>query len=145
MFLCSIFLGSWGWDDPISGYYDSSSPDGSASSATAKNIVSERNRRKKLNERLFALRAVVPNISKVYYRYQWTNHHKKKKPHANYQLCRVSQLSAVGQPHEFVFFFSQSILCAKFSDRLHFFRATLISLPRIMFCPHLSDRHRGKY
>eukprot|EP00268_Persea_americana_P032007 TRINITY_DN3131_c0_g2_i3.p1 TRINITY_DN3131_c0_g2~~TRINITY_DN3131_c0_g2_i3.p1 ORF type:complete len:249 (-),score=43.15 TRINITY_DN3131_c0_g2_i3:1364-2110(-) len=58
-------IDSWGWDDPISGYYDSSSPDGSASSATAKNIVSERNRRKKLNERLFALRAVVPNISKM--------------------------------------------------------------------------------
>lgn len=31
----------------------------------SKNIVSERNRRKKLNERLFALRAVVPKISKV--------------------------------------------------------------------------------
>nr|WIE96177.1 basic helix-loop-helix transcription factor [Loropetalum chinense var. rubrum] len=49
----------------ISGYYDSSSPDGAASSAASKNIVSERNRRKKLNERLFALRAVVPNISKM--------------------------------------------------------------------------------
>lgn len=50
----------------MSGYYDSSSPDGGASSMASKNIVSERNRRKKLNERLFALRAVVPNISKVY-------------------------------------------------------------------------------
>ncbi|XVE98862.1 hypothetical protein REPUB_Repub03eG0145300 [Reevesia pubescens] len=39
--------------------------DGAASSAASKNIVSERNRRKKLNERLFALRAVVPNISKM--------------------------------------------------------------------------------
>jgi hypothetical protein len=57
--------GSWGLDEAFSGYYDSSSPDGAASSAASKNIVSERNRRRKLNERLFALRAVVPNITKV--------------------------------------------------------------------------------
>ncbi|CAI0427833.1 unnamed protein product [Linum tenue] len=56
---------SWAMDEAFSGYYDSSSPDGAASSAASKNIVSERNRRKKLNERLFALRAVVPNISKM--------------------------------------------------------------------------------
>ncbi|KAK8543283.1 hypothetical protein V6N13_136191 [Hibiscus sabdariffa] len=55
---------SWAIDE-FSGYYDSSSPDGAASSVASKNIVSERNRRKKLNERLFALRAVVPNISKM--------------------------------------------------------------------------------
>ncbi|OVA07532.1 Myc-type [Macleaya cordata] len=65
MFLQNEELDSWGFDEPISGYYDSSSPDGAASSATAKNILSERNRRKKLNDRLFALRAVVPNISKM--------------------------------------------------------------------------------
>ncbi|KAJ4709224.1 transcription factor bHLH35-like [Melia azedarach] len=56
---------TWAIDEAFSGYYDSSSPDGAASSVASKNIVSERNRRKKLNERLFALRAVVPNISKM--------------------------------------------------------------------------------
>ncbi|KAL9325928.1 hypothetical protein ACSQ67_006573 [Phaseolus vulgaris] len=69
-FLDSFFqneeLDSWAMDEAaLSGYYDSSSPDGGASSVASKNIVSERNRRKKLNERLFALRAVVPNISKM--------------------------------------------------------------------------------
>ncbi|XP_061991366.1 transcription factor bHLH35 [Rosa rugosa] len=65
MFLQTEELDSWGLDEAFSGYYDSSSPDGAASSMASKNIVSERNRRKKLNERLFALRAVVPNISKM--------------------------------------------------------------------------------
>lgn len=67
MFLPSQEFDSLGFDDTISSYYDydSSSPDGSASSMASKNIVSERNRRKKLNERLFALRAVVPNITKM--------------------------------------------------------------------------------
>ncbi|QCE13484.1 transcription factor MYC2 [Vigna unguiculata] len=66
MFLQTQELDSnWGFEEALSGYYDSSSPDGAASTAASKNIVSERNRRKKLNERLFALRSVVPNISKM--------------------------------------------------------------------------------
>lgn len=65
-----VLWGSMAWDESISGcYYDgSSSPDG-ATSSSSKNIESERNRRKKLNERLFALRAIVPKISKVKFTY----------------------------------------------------------------------------
>ena len=65
MFLQAEELDSWGLDEAFSGYYDFSSPDGATSSVASKNIVSERNQWKKVNERLFALRAVVPNISKM--------------------------------------------------------------------------------
>ncbi|KAI3885432.1 hypothetical protein MKX03_036324 [Papaver bracteatum] len=61
-------LDSWGFDEvPISSNCDSTSVDRAVSSppVSTKNIVSERNRRKKLNDRLHALRTVVPKISKL--------------------------------------------------------------------------------
>ncbi|XP_018450304.1 transcription factor bHLH27 [Raphanus sativus] len=57
---------SWPLEEAFSGSGDSSSPDGAATSlASSKNLVSERNRRQKLNQRIMALRSVVPKISKL--------------------------------------------------------------------------------
>ncbi|KAJ6355008.1 hypothetical protein OIU77_005577 [Salix suchowensis] len=58
-------LNSWDMDPASTQIYDSSSPDGAASAIASRNTVSERNRRRKLNDKLFALREAVPKISKL--------------------------------------------------------------------------------
>ena len=44
---------------------DAAAAEGGAAEAAARNIIMERDRRRKLNEKLYALRSVVPNITKV--------------------------------------------------------------------------------
>lgn len=62
-------------DETLSAYYDSSSPDGARSQLVEpKHIVCERKRRQKLTDRILALRAVVPNITKVH-TFLYTSHY----------------------------------------------------------------------
>ncbi|KAJ6699725.1 TRANSCRIPTION FACTOR BHLH35 [Salix purpurea] len=59
-------LQRWAMDEaPTQSNEYSSSPEGAASTIASKNIVSERNRRKKLNDKLLELRGAVPRISKL--------------------------------------------------------------------------------
>ncbi|XP_061965015.1 transcription factor bHLH35-like [Populus nigra] len=60
------FRPSWATNRQFNlGSNDSSATDGTTSTIISKNIVSERSRRKKLSDKLFALREAVPKISKL--------------------------------------------------------------------------------
>ncbi|XLS93576.1 hypothetical protein HN51_069584, partial [Arachis hypogaea] len=60
------FKGNWQLDEAFSGdYYNFTSPDSGALSAVSKDIVFDKNSMKQINERLFALRIVIPNITKM--------------------------------------------------------------------------------